>query len=83
MSNLVTAVRSSCSCGIEENDILRDLTTVPAGTVSTGLSACGIQSGLFTLPRTIIPPQVYREGLCPESALEIGTMFPELADVYK
>ena len=35
------------------------------------------------LPVTVIKKQSYTEGLCPDSALGIGTMFPELADIYK
>lgn len=83
MSNIVSAARSSCSCGMTENELLRDMTTVPAGTVSNGLAVCGYQNLLYKLPETIIRPQTYSEGFCPESALEVGTMFPELADVYK
>lgn len=83
MSNIVSAVRFSCSCGNNSENNLRDSMTVPAGSVGTGLSACGIETELSALPQTYIRPQVYREGFCPDEALAIGTLFPELADTYK
>lgn len=83
MSNIVSAAGASCSCGMRGEMILRDLNMIPAGSVNGGLSTCGYPSELSLLPVTAIKKQVYTEGLCPDSALSIGTMFPELADIYK
>lgn len=83
MNEIVTAGAAGCCCGMNEQTVYQDLTTVPAGGVSGGLGACGWQSTMTSLPQTIVLPQTYREGFCPEGALETGTMFPELADSYK
>ncbi|MBQ7061485.1 MAG: spore coat associated protein CotJA [Clostridia bacterium] len=79
MSDTVTAVRQDCCCRVAA----RDLPTVPAGSVSGGLGACGWPTELLKLPRTLIRPQNYLSGFCPQDALENGTLFPELADLYK
>ena len=80
MSEIVTAARTGCGCS--ENRF-RALVTVPAGSVPSGLAACGITSELAKLPVTYIREQGYREGFCPNDALEAGTLFPELADEYR
>ena len=79
MSDTVTMVRAGCSC----RGAARDLPTVPAGSVSGGLGACGWPTELMKLPRILIRPQNYLSGFCPQDALENGTLFPELADLYK
>ncbi|MBQ2191563.1 MAG: spore coat associated protein CotJA [Clostridia bacterium] len=83
MNEIVIARAAGCCCGMNEQQAFEDLTTVPAGGVSGGLGACGYSAETNRLPRTIILPQTYREGFCPEGALETGTMFPELADSYR
>lgn len=84
MSEIMTAVRASCSCGIQRAPFdPQDQMTVPAGSVSGGLGVCGYPSELSRLPVTYIRGQEYREGFCPDTALEVGTLFPELADEYR
>ncbi|MBQ3938952.1 MAG: spore coat associated protein CotJA [Clostridia bacterium] len=83
MNEVITARAANCCCGMNGQTVRQDLTTVPAGGVSGGLGACGYPTALTGLPQTMILPQTYREGFCPEGALETGTMFPELADSYK
>ncbi len=82
MSNIISTA-AACCCGYSSGRDPRDGTLVPAGTVGTGLSACGIETELSRLPQTSIKPQSYREGFCPNEAIEVGTLFPELADNYK
>ena len=83
MSNFVGAVRLSCSCGTNTGIDPQNMTTVPAGSVGNGISACGYDMELTSLPQTVIRPQNYREGFCPDEALGIGTLFPELEHTYK
>ncbi|MBO4562589.1 MAG: spore coat associated protein CotJA [Clostridia bacterium] len=59
-----------------------DGTTVPAGSASAGLSACGYITAAVRLPRLTAAEQDYTAGFCPECALAKGTMFPELASEY-
>jgi hypothetical protein len=82
MSNIITTA-GGCCCRYPADRDPRDSVTVPAGSVGTGLSACGIETELSRLPQTIIKPQSYREGFCPDEAIDVGTLFPELADNYK
>ena len=82
---MVTSITAAgnCSCGMQPGLDPRDLMTVQAGTVDGGLGACGYGTELSSLPQTLIRPQEYRDGFCPDAALAVGTMFPELADMYK
>lgn len=74
----------SCSCGMTtEGMILENVTTVPAGSVSGGLSVCGYETELNKLPNIHFEEQDYTEGFCPDTALAIGTLFPELVNIYK
>ncbi|MBO4848129.1 MAG: hypothetical protein J5586_03150 [Clostridia bacterium] len=59
-----------------------DGTTVPAGGVSAGLSACGYGTAQQLLPKLTAVDQIYSAGLCPDCALTKGTMFPELVREY-
>ena len=81
--NYIMTTAGGCGCGFPAGRDPRDSVTVPAGTVGTGLSACGIETELSKLPQTHIKPQSYREGFCPDEAIGTGTLFPELADSYK
>ena len=56
--------------------------TVPAGEVTTGLSACGYEIAMTKLPKVIAVDQTYQAGFCPNCALGKGTMFPELVSEY-
>ena len=58
-------------------------TTVPAGSVSSGLSVCGYETELNRLPNISFENQVYAEGFCPDAALAVGTLYPELVNIYK
>ena len=58
--------------------ILENATTVPAGSVSNGLSVCGYETELNRLPNISFENQVYAEGFCPDAALAVGTLYPEL-----
>lgn len=74
----------SCSlCTVNESFDPSAAVTVPAGTVSTGLSACGYPSEIDRLPRVYVQAQRYTEGFCPDTALAVGTMYPELVSIYK
>ncbi|MBO6060510.1 MAG: hypothetical protein J6P98_00130 [Clostridia bacterium] len=59
-----------------------DFSTVTAGDVSVGLAMCGYEPAAVRLPRVSAADQNYSAGLCPNCALSVGTMFPELADSY-
>ena len=56
--------------------------TVPAGEVSVSLAVCGYRTELARLPYVTIAEQVYSSGLCPNCALDKGTLFPELISKY-
>ncbi|MBO4383995.1 MAG: spore coat associated protein CotJA [Clostridia bacterium] len=56
--------------------------TVAAGDAAKGLAGCGYETAAAKLPRLIAENQRYSSGLCPDCALEKGTMFPELVSVY-
>lgn len=81
MNEITTAVRAGCCC-MNGSSTYQDAVTVPAGGVSGGLGACGYPATVTGLPQTLVLPQTYREGFCPQDALEAGTMFPELANSY-
>ena len=71
--------RSSCSlCG--EHGCQSN--TVPAGDVAVSLAVCGYEKAVQRLPRVEIADQDYTSGLCPECALGMGTLFPELISRY-
>ena len=74
MSSNITPCR--CSMAAEA-------TTVPAGSVSNGLSVCGYETELNRLPNISFENQVYAEGFCPDAALAVGTLYPELVNIYK
>lgn len=75
---------TTISCGCQNNAVEEiSSVTVPAGSVSGGLSVCGFDTDIGTLPKISFQNQDYTEGFCPNSALTYGTMFPELSDVYK
>lgn len=80
--NYIVSAAGSCNCGMREN-VLEGVPTVPAGGVSGGLGVCGYKNEFSKLPVTVIRGQTYREGLCPDASLELGTMFPELVSIYK
>ncbi len=67
------------SCRI---DGAKGLTTVTAGEVPVALAACGYEPSITRLPKLMAADQTYSAGLCPGSALEKGTMFPELVSEY-
>lgn len=74
----------SCTlCIGNESFDLSSVVTVPAGTVSSGLGACGYPNEINRLPRVHVEAQNYTEGFCPDTALAIGTMYPELVSIYK
>lgn len=74
----------SCGCSMTTEDTILDNTpTVPAGSVSGGLSVCGYETALSKLPNISFEEQDYVEGFCPDAALALGTMFPELVNIYK
>lgn len=56
--------------------------TLPAGDVSGQLGVCGYETARMSLPRLTAADQVYSSGYCPGTALERGTMFPELYNQY-
>lgn len=72
----------TCACG-GAGPMLNDSVTVPAGSVNGGLSVCGYDSPRERLPITYIVNQDYTEGFCPDTALAVGTLFPELTGIYK
>ena len=73
-----------CRCSMAaEALILENATTVPAGSVSNGLSVCGYETELNRLPNISFENQVYAEGFCPDAALAVGTLYPELVNIYK
>ena len=72
----------TCACG-STGFMLHDSVTVPAGSVNGGLSVCGYDSPRERLPITHILNQEYTEGFCPDTALAVGTLFPELTGIYK
>ena len=51
--------------------------------VSNGLSVCGYETELNRLPNISFENQVYAEGFCPDAALAVGTLYPELVNIYK
>lgn len=55
---------------------------VPAGEVAVSLAVCGYETAMLPLPRVSMTEQIYSSGLCPNCALEKGTMFPELVSEY-
>lgn len=75
MSSNITPCRCSMAA---EALILENATTVPAGSVSNGLSVCGYETELNRLPNISFENQVY-----PDAALAVGTLYPELVNIYK
>ena len=71
MSSNITPCRCSMAA---EALILENATTVPAGSVSNGLSVCGYETELNRLPNI---------SFCPDAALAVGTLYPELVNIYK
>lgn len=84
----MTHVMCSCSpdngCVVEET---QEMQTCAAETVSAG-TVCGADCALFALTESnvlgnvYVPTQVYRSGFCPDEALRMGTLFPELVSPY-
>lgn len=73
-----------CSCGTsKEERFLENAVTVPAGSVNNGLSVCGYENELSRLPHIHFVEQEYTEGFCPDTTLAVGTLFPELVNIYK
>ena len=72
----------TCACG-STGFMLHDSVTVPAGSANGGLSVCGYDSPRERPPITHIVNQEYTEGFCPDTALAVGTLFPELTGIYK
>ncbi|MBQ4446835.1 MAG: spore coat associated protein CotJA [Clostridia bacterium] len=56
--------------------------TLPAGDVSGQLGICGYETAAQSLPKLNAADQIYTSGYCPGTALERGTMFPELYNKY-
>lgn len=56
--------------------------TLPAGEVTVQLGVCGYETAGTELPKLTAADQVYSSGYCPGTALERGTMFPELYNRY-
>ena len=75
MSSNITPCRCSMAA---EALILENATTVPAGSVSNGLSVCGYETELNRLPNISFENQVYAEGFCPDAALAVGTLYPDI-----
>ncbi len=74
---------TTTACGCVSREMLNDTVTVPAGSVNGGLSACGYEMQRDRLPDIHFRNQEYSEGFCPDTALMIGTLYPELVNVYK
>lgn len=68
-------------CTAREDMLLCGVQTVPAGSAAGEHGSCGFEAG--KLPQISFENQVYAEGYCPGGALTAGTLFPELADIYK
>lgn len=79
MSSNITPCRCSMAA---EALILENATTVPAGSVSNGLSVCGYETELNRLPNISFENQVYAEGFV-LMRLAVGTLYPELVNIYK
>lgn len=84
MERNAAVILTPCRCSMAaEALILENATTVPAGSVSNGLSVCGYETELNRLPNISFENQVYAEGFCPDAALAVGTLYPELVNIYK
>ena len=74
---------TAVTCGCSDEDRIRSAVTVPAGSVSGGLSACRYELERSSLPDISFQDQNYSEGFCPDTALMLGTLYPELVHIYK